>query len=163
MCWLFILFLVFLSGCAAPPPRIVALSELALNPELFKNTTVQFTGFVKENKYIEMVLGRWELTVTDGQYEIYCFKEGYNLSLLRHGAKLAEEAKEGEGAVTVTGKPILLHGLRPMSALEIERLNYKDISVYVKPADYPLYYYYGPYYGPRRPFFSRPLIHRYHR
>lgn len=150
---LFILSLIFLFGCVAPP-RSVTLSEVVLNPQMYKNSTVRLAGTVKENRYIEGDLASWELTITDGYAELHCFKMGYNLGLLRYGAGLAENAKEEKGIVTVTGRLTSLRGISVKTghALEIQRLNYKDKSAYVETADYPYYDDYR-YYDHRYPYF----------
>ncbi|HHT9119762.1 MAG TPA: hypothetical protein ACFYD3_04350 [Candidatus Hypogeohydataceae bacterium YC41] len=164
---LLIFLLISLVGCATPP-RAVTLSEVAKNPLLYKNTPIQFAGLIKENHYSENFLGRWEVLVTDGQTELYCFKKGYNLGLLRRGAKLADEAKEEEGTVSVTGRLVTLHTIKETPTLEIQRLSYKGKSVNVETADYPDYYYgrypYYPgyYYYPFYPGFSRPFPHHHH-
>ena len=154
---LLILLLISLFGCAAPP-KLVTLSEVTRSPELYKNVSVQFAGLVKENNLVESSLSRWELLVTDGQTELYCFKAGYNRSLLSRGARLAEEAKGEEGTVTVTGRLVSLHGIKTGPNLEVQRLSYKGKSVDVETADYPVYYYYGP----RYPHYFRTLPHRHH-
>lgn len=168
---LFILLLVFLFGCAAPP-KVVTLSEVTRSPELYKNVSVQFAGLVKENNFVESFLSRWELLITDGQTELYCFKTGYNRSLLRRGYSLAEEAKKEEGTVSVTGRLVSLHGIKTGPNLEVQRLSYKGKSVNVETADYPsYYYYYGPrypyypgyFYSPLYPNFSRPFFPHRHR
>ncbi len=151
---LFILLLLSLFGCAAPP-RLVTLSDVALNPGLYKNITIQLAGSVKENRYIEGDLALWELSLTDGYAELHCFKMGHNLSLLRYGAGLAENAKEEKGIVIVTGSLTSLRGIgiKTGSALEIQRLSYKDKSAYVEVADYPPSYYYDsryPYFPSHR-------------
>lgn len=150
---LFILSLIFLFGCAAPP-RSVTISGVAMNSRLYKNTTVQLIGLVKENRYIEGDLALWELLITDSRTELYCFKMGYK-SLLRYGAGLAENAKEEKGIVTITGKPTQLRGIgiKAGPTLEIIRLSYKDESAYVETVDYPYYDY------RRYPYFH----HRHHR
>lgn len=165
-----IFLLVFLLGCAVPP-KAVTLSEVAVNPGLYRDTAVQFSGLVKENKYVETTLGSWELLITDGQNELYCFKLGYDRSLLRHGVKLAEEARGEEGVVAVTGK-LTPQEMRTSPTLEIQKLAYKGKSVDVETADYPDYYYnypgyyFGPpFYYPGYPFYYFGHSHhlRFHR
>lgn len=158
---LLILLLIALSGCAAPP-KLVTLSELALSPDLYKNTTVQFMGLVKDNKYFEDRLGAWQLFITDGESEIYCFKNGSNLILLRRGVRLAEEAKKEEGIVTVIGELTPPSVINTAPFLEIQRLSYKDKSVNVEIADYPRPYY-SPYHGHRHHHFARHFFHRHRR
>ncbi len=157
-----LLLLLLLYGCAAPP-KVVTLSDLAINPDAYRNTAVQFTGIVKENRYFEDRLGAWQLLVTDGKEELYCFKNGSNLSLLRRGVSLAEEAKGEEGAVTVTGKLVQPPFTSLVPHIEIGKLGYKDKSVSVEMADYPYdYYYYGyrHYHGIGRGGFYRPRFRR---
>ncbi|MFQ5863344.1 MAG: hypothetical protein ACE5IC_09530, partial [Candidatus Brocadiales bacterium] len=146
---LLIITLTFFIGCAAPQ-RAVTLSELATTPELYLDSTVTFSGLVKESgftegRYYARTRNRLYLTITDGTRDVYGYMEGYNKGRILRAVRLAERAEEEEGQVTITGK---LTGLAPWTELKFNRLQYKDESVEIMKSY--LYTYPGdPHYGHR--------------
>ncbi len=142
-----IIVLVLFIGCAAPP-RAITLSELSTTPEQYLDSTITFSGQVKESSYREGHYyagsrSRLYLTITDGVRDIYGYMEGYDKGRVLRAVKLTEKAKKEEGEVTVTGR---LTGLAPQTEVKFDRIRYKGEGVLIS-EDYFSSYRSSPHYG----------------
>ncbi len=118
-------------GCIYGPPMKVSLSNLVDTPSLYRNKKVEISGNVVRNEYYGDKYVTWQLIMEENGKRIYCYEDGDNPDVITKCVNLAEEAKENNEKITVTGR-LRQGGYREIisgTILEIETFEYKGYKI----------------------------------
>jgi hypothetical protein len=109
----------------------VSLSNLVDTPFLYRNKKVEISGNVVRNEYYGDKYVTWQLIMEENGKRIYCYEDGDNPDVITKCVNLAEEAKENDEKIVVTGK--LRHGgyreIISGTILEIDTFEYKGYKI----------------------------------
>jgi hypothetical protein len=165
-CFMAILIVVTLAGCASTP-IVTDLTTVAANPLPFKNQRVELAAYVIENpaptgdKY-----RTWTFTIGSASTgRIIASEEGYNPSTIDKAYHLVDEAFRASEPVTVTGK-LRVGPYREIAAgmeIDLDSVSYKGTVINTDEGPFVQDYYYYPYYGPLfwDPWFPHHLHHHW--
>ncbi len=118
-------------GCIYGPPMKVSLSDLVDTPSLYRNKKVEFSGYVVRNEYYGDKYVTWQLIMEENGKRIYCYEDGDNPDVITKCVNLAEEARENDEKITVTGR-LRQGGYREIvsgTILEIDTFEYKGYKI----------------------------------
>lgn len=122
---------VSFTGCIYGPPMKVNLSNLVDTPFLYRNKKVEFSGYVVRNEYYGDKYVTWQLIMEENGNRIYCYEDGDNPDVITKCVNLAEEAKENNEKIIVTGR-LRQGGYREIvsgTILELEIFEYKGYKI----------------------------------
>jgi uncharacterized membrane protein YcgQ (UPF0703/DUF1980 family) len=109
----------------------VSLSDLVDTPSLYRNKRVEISGYVVRNEYYGDKYVTWQLIMEENGKRIYCYEDGDNPDVITKCVNLAEEAKENNEKITVTGR-LRQGGYRELivgTILELETFEYKGYKI----------------------------------
>lgn len=128
---MFTILLVTCTGCALGPPMEVTVPDLVDMPSLYRNKKVEISGYVVRNEYYGDKYVTWQLIMEENGKRIYCYEDGDNPDIITKCVNLAEEARENNEKVIVTGR-LRQGGYREIisgTILEIDIFEYKGYKI----------------------------------
>ncbi|MBC8553131.1 MAG: hypothetical protein H8D23_26220 [Candidatus Brocadiales bacterium] len=129
---IFVFTVATIAGCVHGPTVKATIPDLIDTPSLYKNKKVEFSGYVLRNECYGERIVTWQLTMEEDGKRIYCYKNGYNTSVIAKCVSMAEEAKVNNEKIIVTGQ-LRQGGYRDVTSddtiLELRTFEYKDYKI----------------------------------
>lgn len=119
----------------------VPLPDLVDIPSLYRNKKVAISGYVVRNEYYGDKYVTWQLIMEENGKRISCYEDGDNPDVITKCVNLAEEAKENNEKIIVTGR-LREGGYREIisgTILEIDTFEYKGYKIDTDFGEYGLW------------------------